>query len=150
MLLCYLDKVVGFPVPRSKASFPVPVPCSRFRFLVPGSGSSLLVYRFITPSPPSEKEASHIVGIIYTIIFLKVGPGNAGPKIRNSLNLTSTGGVARKKNKTYHAQGTVHGLPGTGVLPVVRAFVFYLPLESFYRRGGTLALTLTSIHGRPS
>ena len=43
MLLCYLDKVVGFPVPRSKASFPVPVPRSPFRFLVPRSSSSFPV-----------------------------------------------------------------------------------------------------------
>ena len=46
--LCYLDKVVGFLLPRSKASFPVPVPRPPFRFLVPRSGSSFLVYRFIT------------------------------------------------------------------------------------------------------
>ena len=108
MLLCYLDKAVGFPVPRSKGSFPVPVPRSSssfpvpvprspFRFLVPRSGSSFLVYRFISPSPLSEKEASYILGIIYTIIFLNVCPGNAGPNILNSLNLNSTGGVARKK-----------------------------------------------------
>ena len=38
--LCYLDKVVGFLVPRSKASSPVPVPRPPFRFLVPRSGSS--------------------------------------------------------------------------------------------------------------
>ena len=48
VLLCYLDKVVGFLMPRSKASFPVPVPHSPFWFLVPRSGSSFLVYRFIT------------------------------------------------------------------------------------------------------
>ena len=46
--LCYLDKVVGFLVPRSKASYPVPVPRSPFRFFVPRSGSPILVYRFIT------------------------------------------------------------------------------------------------------
>ena len=100
MLLCYLDKVVGFPVPRSKASFPVPVPRSPFRFLIPRSGFSFLVYRFITPFPPLEKEASHILGIIYTIIFLNVGPGNAGPKICNSLNLTSPGGAGWHEKKT--------------------------------------------------
>ena len=38
--LCYLDKDVGFLVPRSKASSPVPVPRPPFRFLVPRSGSS--------------------------------------------------------------------------------------------------------------
>ena len=81
-----------FLVPRSGSSFPVSVPCSPFRFLVPHSGSLFLVYRFITPSPLSEKEASLILGIIYTIIC----PGNAGPKIRNSLNLTSTGGGGKK------------------------------------------------------
>ena len=43
VLLCYLDKVVGFLVPRSKASFPVPGPRSPFRFLVPCSGSSFPV-----------------------------------------------------------------------------------------------------------
>ena len=128
VLLRYLDKVVGFLVPCSKVSFLVPVPRSSFRFLVPRSGFSFLVptYRFITPSSPSEKEALLTLGIIYTIIFLNVGPGNAGPKICNSSNLTSTGGVARKPPENlYHAQGTVHGLPGTGVLPVYCAFVFW-------------------------
>ena len=123
----YLDKVVRFLVPRSKvsflvprsgSSFLVPVPRSSFRFLVPvprsGSAFRVLTYRFITPSPPSEKEALLTLGIIYTIFFLNVGPGNAGPKFRNSLNLTSIRGVARKKNENhYHTQGTLYGLPGT-------------------------------------
>ena len=62
VLLRYLDKVVGFLVPRSKVSFLVPCSGSSFRFLVPHSGSSFLVltYRFIT------------ICWMYAIIF----PGN--------------------------------------------------------------------------
>ena len=53
--LCNLDKVVGFLMPRSKASSPVPVPRPLFRFLVPRSGSSSPVpvprppFRFLVP-----------------------------------------------------------------------------------------------------
>ena len=90
------------------------------RSLVP----SFLVHRFITPSPPLGKEASHTLGIIYTIIFDTLVRGMPVLKTRNSLNLISTERVGTKNplNITNHAQGTVLGLPGTGVLPVLRAF----------------------------
>ena len=120
-LLRYLDEAIGFLVPRSQVSFPGPRPRPAFRFFVP----SFLVHRFITPSPPSGKEASHTLGIIYTIIFNTLVRGRPVlKKSRNSLNLISTerGGTKNPLNITNHAQGTVLGLPGTGVLPVLRAF----------------------------
>ena len=87
-------------VPRSGVSFLVPESRSSFRSLVPRSGVSFLIpdltYTFITPSPPSEKEALLTPGIIYTIILFNVGPGNTGPKICNSLTGTSIVGVAQK------------------------------------------------------
>ena len=45
-------------------------------------------------------------------------------KTRNSLNLISTErrGTKNPLKMICHAQGTVLGLPGTGVLPVLRAF----------------------------
>ena len=111
------------------------MPRSQVSFLVPRSGpsfprssfprSSFLVHRFITPSPPSGKEASHTLGIIYIIIFNTLVRVMPILKTRNSLNLISTerGGTEKKTRKIiYHAQGTVLGLPGTGVLPVLRAF----------------------------
>ena len=52
--LRYLYKVIGCFVPRSGSPFLVPDPHSLFRILVPHSGYNI---RFITPSPPSEKEA---------------------------------------------------------------------------------------------
>ena len=89
-LLHYLHKVVGYFVPCPRFSFLAPDPCSSllapdprssflFSFLVPD-----VTYRFITPSPPSEKEASLTPGIIYTIIF-NIGTDNTGPKTCNSL-----------------------------------------------------------------
>ena len=48
--LRYFDKVVGFLVPRSKASSPVPVPRPPFRFLFPPFRFLVLIYRFITLS----------------------------------------------------------------------------------------------------
>ena len=121
--LRYLDEAAGFLVPRSRPRSPllVLVPCSGSSF----PRSSFLVHRFITPSPPSEKEASHTLGIIYTIIFNTFVRGMPVLKNRNSLNLTSTvrGGTKNPRKIIYHAQGTVPGLPGTGVLPVLRAFV---------------------------
>ena len=96
-------------VPRSGSSFLVPDPRSSFRILVPlygssflftdprssfrildpRSGSSILVpdvtYRFITPSTPSEKEASLTPGIIYTIILLTLAWAIPVLKKRNSL-----------------------------------------------------------------
>ena len=107
-------------MPRSQVSFPVPCPRPAFRSFV----SSFLVHRFITPSPPSGKEASHTLGIIYTIIFNTLVRGMPVLKTRNSFNLISTerGGRKNPLKIIYHAQGTVLGLPGTGVLPVLRAF----------------------------
>ena len=128
-LLHHLD-TIGYLVPRARVSCPVPESRSSFRILVPRSGSSFLVpdltYRFITPSPPSEKEALLTPGIIYTIILFNIGPGNTGPKTRNSLNRNfNSGGSTETPDNHYHAQGTVRGLPGTGVLPVVCAFSFW-------------------------
>ena len=114
-------------VPRSGSSFLVPDPRSSFRILVSRSGSSFLVpdltYRFITPSPPSEKEALLTPGIIYTIILLTLVRVTLVLKLAIVSKSTFKGGVARKKppENLYHAQGTIRGLPGTGVLPVVRA-----------------------------
>ena len=107
-------------MPLSQVSFPVPRPRPAFRSFVP----SFLVHRFITPSPPSGKEASHTLGIIYTIILNTLVRGMPVLKTRNSLNLISTdrGGTKNPLKIIYHAQGTVLGLPGTGVLQVLRAF----------------------------
>ena len=97
--LRYLDEAVGFLVPRSQASFPIPRPRPGPSF----PRSSFLVHRFITPSPPSEKEASHTLGIIYTIIFNTLVQGMPVLKTRNSLNLISTerGGTEKKTSKNY-------------------------------------------------
>ena len=109
VLLRHLDKVVGFLVPRTKVSFLVPDYRSSFRIIVPRSGFSFLVpvltYRFITPSPPSEKDALLTLGIIYTIILLNVGPGNAGPKTCNSLTITSIGGWHGNPRKSLPCAG---------------------------------------------
>ena len=87
-------------VPRSKSSFLVLDTRSLFWILVPRSGSSFLVpdvtYRFITPSPPSKKEASLNMGIIYTIIF-NISPGNTGLKTCNSLKSTFKAGGSTEK-----------------------------------------------------
>ena len=98
----YLHKVVGYLVPRPRFSFLVPDP--RSSFLVPRSRSSFLVpipdvtYRFITPSPPSEKEASLTPGIIYTIILLTFVRAIPVLKTRNSLKkYIQKWGVAQKK-----------------------------------------------------
>ena len=128
--LRYLDEAIGFLVPRSQVSFPGPRPRPAFQSFVP----SFLVHRSITPSPPSGKEASHTLGIIYTIIFNTLVRGMPVLKTRNSLNLISTerGGTKNPLNITNHAQGTVLGLPGTGVLPVLRAFrIFVTPNKVF-------------------
>ena len=112
-------------VPRSSSSSRVPV----LRSLVP----LFLVHRFITPSPPSGKEASHTLGINYTIIFNTLVRGMPVLKTRNSLNLISTerGGTKNPLKITNHAQGTVLGLPGTGVLPVLRAFCISVTPKKF-------------------
>ena len=95
----------SFPVPNtlfrrghrvSRSPFPGLDP--RSFVLVPRSGPSspcsfvpsFLIHRFITPSPPSGKEASLTLGIIYTIIFNTLVRGMPVLKARNSLNLIST------------------------------------------------------------
>ena len=127
-------------VPRSRSSFLVPDPRSSFRILIPHSGSSFLVpdltCRFITPSPPSEKEASLTPGIIYTKILLTLVRAIPVLKLAIVSKSTFKGGVARKKppENHYHAQGTIRGLPGTGVPPVVRALSLYgKPLRNFFK-----------------
>ena len=109
-------------MPRSQVSFPVPRPRPTFRSFVPP---------FFVPcsqiyhtSPPSEKEASHTLGIIYIIIFNTLVRGMPVLKTCKSLNLISAerGGTKSPRKMIYHSQGTVLGLPGTGVLPVLRAF----------------------------
>ena len=95
------------------SSFPVPdtlfgrghrVSRSPFRSFVPSflcSGPSsprsfvpsFLIHRFITPSPPSGKEASLTLGIIYTIIFNTLVRGMPVLKTRNSLISTERGGT---------------------------------------------------------
>ena len=94
------------------------VPRSRSSFLIPD-----LTYRFITPSPPSEKEALLTPGIIYTIILLTLVRVIPVLKLAIVSKSTFKGGVAWKNTpeNLYHAQGTIRGLPGTGtgVLPVV-------------------------------
>ena len=139
-LLHYLDKVVGYLVPRPRFSFLVPDPRSSFRILVPDPRSSFLVpdltYRFITPSPPSEKEAPLTPGIIYTIILLTLVQAIPVLKTRNSLKkyLQRWGSTEKAPENHYHAQGTIRGLPGTGIPPVVRVLSLYgKPLRSFFK-----------------
>ena len=94
----------------------------RFSFLiiVPRSGSSFLVpditYRFITPSPPSEKEASLTPGIIYTIILLTLVWAIPFLKTRNSLKkyLQRWGSTEKPQKIT-----TMHS--GPSVVCLVRA-----------------------------
>ena len=99
-------------VPRSGSSFLVPDPRSSFRIFVPRSGSSFIVpdltYRFITPSPPSEKEALLTPGIIYTIILLTLVRVIPVLKLAIVSKSTFKGGVAWKKppESHYHMQGT--------------------------------------------
>ena len=88
----YLDEAIGFLVPRSFVPVVRPLVPS-FRSLVPPFRSfvpSFLIHRFITPSPPSGKEASLTLGIIYTIILNTLVRGMPVLKTRNSLNLIST------------------------------------------------------------
>ena len=89
-----------------------------------GSGPSSPTHRFITPSPPSGKAASLTPGIIYTIIFNTLVRRMPVLKTLNSLNLISTvrGGTKNPLKIINHAQGTVPGLPGASILPVLRAF----------------------------
>ena len=138
-LLHHLDKVVKYLVPRPRVLFLVPNPRSSFRIHVPRSGSLFLVpdltYRFITPSPPLEKEALHTLGIIYTIILLTLVRVIPVLKLTIVSKSTFKGGVAQKKppENLYHAQGTIRGLPGTGVLPVVRVSLIGKPIKSFFK-----------------
>ena len=101
-------------VPRSGPSSP--------RSFVP----SFLIHRFITPSPPSGKEASLTLGIIYTIIFNTLFRGMTVLKTRNSLNLIST---ERGGTKTLLKLLTMRR--GPSVVCLVRAsFLSYVPFVS--------------------
>ena len=117
----YLDEAIGFLVPRSGRSSPrsfVPV----LRSFVP----SFFIHRFITPSPPSGKEASLTLGIIYTIIFNTLVRGMPVPKTRNSLNLIST---ERGGTKTLLKLLTMRR--GPSLVCLVRAsFLSYVPFVS--------------------
>ena len=126
----YLDEAIGFLIPRSFVLVVRPLVPS-FRSLVP----PFLIHRFITPSPPLGKEASLTLGIIYTIIFNTLVWGMPVLRTRNSLNLVSTerGGTKTLFKITNHAQGTVLGLPGASILPVLRAFRISITLKSFYK-----------------
>ena len=90
VLLRHLDKVVGFLVPRTKVLFLVPDSRSSFRILVPRSGSNLQIYPLRGLTHPGYNLHNN---------SLNVDPGNASPKTRNSLTITSIGGVARKPPK---------------------------------------------------
>ena len=124
----YLDEAIGFLVPRSGRSSPrsfVPV----LRPLVPSFRSfvpSFLIQRFITPSPPSGKEASLTLGIIYTIILNTLVRGMPVLKTRNSFNLIST---ERGGTKTLLILLTMRR--GPSLVCLVRAsFLFYVPFVS--------------------
>ena len=121
----YLDEAIGFLVPRSQVSIPGPSSSSRvpvLRPLVP----SFLIHRFITPSPPSGKEASLTLGIIYTIIFNTLVRGMPVLKTRNSLNLIST---ERGGTKTLLILLTMRR--GPSLVCLVRAsFLSYVPFVS--------------------
>ena len=117
----YLDEAIGFLVPRSfgpSSSSRVPV----LRLLVP----SFLIHRFITPSPPSGKEASLTLGIIYTIIFNPLVRGMPVLKTGNSLNLIST---ERGGTKTLLKLLTMRRGPSLVCL-VGASFLSYVPFVS--------------------
>ena len=93
--LHYLYKVIGCFVPRSGSSFLIPDPHSSFRMLVPHSRYN---FRFITPSPPLEKDAlpnpyitrnRELSTLARAIQALPYG----------IINSTFNSGVARKKPK---------------------------------------------------
>ena len=119
--LRYLDEAIGFLVPRSQVSFPVPCPRPTFRsFIPPFFVPCSQIYH---TSPPSEKEASHTLGIIYTKIFNTLVRGMPVLKTRNSLNLISTDRVARK---TLEKLFTMRR--GLSLVCLVRAsFLSYVP-----------------------
>ena len=117
----YLDEAIGFLVPRSF----VPV----VRPLVPSCPSLVppfLIHRFITPSPPSGKEASLTLGIIYTIIFNTLVRGMPVLRNRNSLNLVST---ERGGTKTLLKLLTMRRGPSLVCL-VRTSFLSYVPFVS--------------------
>ena len=117
----YLDEAIGFLVPRSGPSSPRSFVLV-LRPLVP----SFLIHRFITPSPPSGKEASLTLGIIYTIIFNTLVRGMPVLKTRNSLNLIST---ERGGTKTLLKLLTMRR--GPSLVCLVRAsFLSYVPFVS--------------------
>ena len=49
--------------------------------------------------------------------------GLVNAKVHAVLTSTERGGTKNPRKLIYHAQGTVPGLSGTGLLPVLRAFV---------------------------
>ena len=123
----YLDEAIGFLVPRSQVSVPGPRPRPAFWSFVPSFlrsfVPSFLIHRFITPSPPSVKEASLTLGIIYTIIFNTLVRGIPFLKICNSLNLIPT---ERGGTKTLLKLLTMPR--GLSLVCLVRAsFLSYVP-----------------------
>ena len=93
-----------------------------FRSFVP----SFLIHGFITPSPPSGKEASLTLGIIYTIIFNILVRGMPVLRTHNSLNLVST---ERGGTKTLLKLLTMRR--GASLVCLVRAsFLSYVPFVS--------------------
>ena len=117
----YLDEAIGFLVPRSGPSSP-----RSFVLLLRPLVPSFLIHRFITPSPPSGKEASLTLGIIYTIIFNTLVRGMPVLKTRNSLNLIST---ERGGTKTLLKLLTMRR--GLSLVCLVRAsFLSYVPFVS--------------------
>ena len=131
----------SFPVPdtlfrrgRRVSRSPFPGLDPRSFVLVPRSGPSsprsfvpsFLIHRFITPFPPSGKEASLTLGIIYTIIFNTLVRGMPVLKTRNSLDLIST---ERGGTKTLSKLLTVRR--GPSLVCLVRAsFLSYVPFVS--------------------
>ena len=127
----YLDESIGFLVPRSFVPVVRPFVLT-FRSLVPMSGHLSLIHRFITPSPPSGKEASLTPGIIYTVIFNTLVRRMPVLKTRNSSNLIST---VRGGTKTLLKLLTMRRGPSSVCL-VRASFLSYVPfvtLKSFYK-----------------
>ena len=130
--LRYLDEAIGFLVPRSQVSVPGPHPRPAFRSFVPSFLRSL--FTDLSHPPLLREKRPHLPWVlIYKIIFNTLVRGMPVLKTRNSLNLISTkrGGTKNPLKITNHAQGTVLGLPGTGVLPVLRAFCISVTPRKF-------------------
>ena len=117
----YSDEAIGFLVPRSFVLVPRSSPSSP-RSFVP----SFLIHRFITPSPPSGKEASLTLGIIYTIIFNTLVRGMPVLKTRNSLNL-----ISKERGGTKTLLKLLTMRRGPSLVRLVRAsFLSYVPFVS--------------------